>query len=414
MDPGDFQPASQGELSRWLQENAGGLRRPAQPVGGRTALWYGHPVADSPVAVHTVRLDRVIDYPARDMTITVEAGLTLEKLDQLLAAEGQRLGLDVPTPARATLGGVLATNTSGPRRYGLGTPRDLLLGVTAIDAAGEVFHAGGRVVKNVAGYDLCKLLVGSLGTLAVITQVTLKLRPRPECSHLLWWPVASVSQAAALLTRLSRSEARPVALEWLNRQSIDELPPGDGGDWPRGEAGALCIGIEGTEREVEWQLRTVREELTAETQAAGQSLPLAVEVTTAAPQLWSVLTELQLPADEALTCKVTLPPSRLPSLVEWATPRRCPVACHAGTGIAWLRAPEELATQSAALSFLTELRGLAAAARGHVSVTACQPAWKAGLDLWGTAVGGWSLMRQLKQRLDPHGLLNRGRLFGDL
>ncbi len=413
MDSGEFQPTSQGELARWLQDNAAGARRGAQPVGGRTALWYGHPPAGPAVAVSTTRLDRVVDYPARDMTITVEAGLSVEKLEQLLAKEGQRLGLDCPAPARATIGGVLATNTSGPRRFGLGTARDLMLGLTAIDAGGAVFHAGGRVVKNVAGYDLCKLLVGSLGTLAVLTQVTLKLRPRPECSHLLWWPVASSAQAAALLTRLARSAARPVAIEWLNTRAIDEVRQATGGSWPAGAGGALCLGVEGTEREVAWQVQALRDELVSASGASGQPAE-AVEIAAQAPAVWRALTDLQVPSDEALTLKATVPPSRLPAVFEQATSRDCPVACHAGTGIAWIRAPEELATVAEASDLLQQLRRQTTQLGGHLSVVNCQAAWKSGLDLWGSSAGGWHLMRQLKQRLDPQGLLNRGRLFGDV
>src|SRR5690606_32325083 len=119
-------------------------------------------------------LNRVIDYPARDMTITVEAGITWEQLEAELAKEGQWLPVDVARAEAATVGGAIACNTSGPRRFGYGTLRDYVIGIHAVDGQGMQFKGGGRVVKNVAGYDFCKLLTGSFGTLAVITQVTLK------------------------------------------------------------------------------------------------------------------------------------------------------------------------------------------------------------------------------------------------
>ena len=119
------------------------------------------------------------------MTVTVEAGVTMQALAETLAAERQRLPIDVPLAERATVGGVVATNWNGPRRYGQGTVRDYVIGITAIDGRGMMFKGGGRVVKNVAGYDFCKLLTGSLGTLGVITQVTFKLKPLPELSALL-------------------------------------------------------------------------------------------------------------------------------------------------------------------------------------------------------------------------------------
>src|SRR5260221_13588513 len=119
------------------------------------------------------------------MTITVQAGITIAKLQVLLASENHRLPVDIPFPDRATLGGALAANASGPRRYGFGTLRDYLIGISTVNDEGHEVKAGGRVVKNVAGYDLCKLHIGALGTLGIISQVTLKLRPLVEETALL-------------------------------------------------------------------------------------------------------------------------------------------------------------------------------------------------------------------------------------
>ncbi len=169
-------PASIDELrqavGRWAAE---GLA--IYPQGGKTALDYGGIPARPGVAIDTTSLKGVIDYPAADMTITVEAGITLAELQSILATEGQRLPLDAPSPERATLGGIYATNTCGPRRFAAGRPRDLILGVSFVTADGKEIKGGGRVVKNVAGYDFPKLLTGSMGTLGVITQMTLKVRP---------------------------------------------------------------------------------------------------------------------------------------------------------------------------------------------------------------------------------------------
>src|SRR5262249_48147262 len=145
-----------------------------------TLLDFGLPPDRPGVGVDVRAFTQVIDYPARDMTVTVQAGITLAKLGELLATENQRLPIDVPQAARATLGGTLATNVSGPRRYGFGTLRDYVIGISVVNDEGHEIKAGGRVVKNVAGYDLCKLYIGSLGTLGIIMQVTLKLKPRPE------------------------------------------------------------------------------------------------------------------------------------------------------------------------------------------------------------------------------------------
>ena len=187
-------PTTAAELARLLDENQAGPRRHFIPVGGRTALHYGQPVRADAEQISLAEIKRVVDYPARDMTITVDAGLRVSELQELLATEGQRLPIDVPLANRATIGGIVATNTSGPGRFGHGTLRDYVIGISAVDARGRLFSAGGRVVKNVAGYDICKLLVGSLGTLAVITRVTFKLRPVAESRVAVWCPLETFDQ----------------------------------------------------------------------------------------------------------------------------------------------------------------------------------------------------------------------------
>src|SRR6266851_6397233 len=165
-----------GDVVRRAAENGLGLF----PRGGGTHSHIGYAPAKPGFAVDMTAMDQVIDYPARDMTITVQAGITLAKLQAILAAENQRLPIDVAEPERATLGGAIAVNASGPRRFGFGTLRDYVIGISFTNDEGNEVKAGGRVVKNVAGYDLCKLQIGAFGTLGIITQVTLKLKPLPE------------------------------------------------------------------------------------------------------------------------------------------------------------------------------------------------------------------------------------------
>src|SRR5260370_16134516 len=172
-------PASVAELAEQVRAAAAGGKA-IYPLGGRTMLGMGGSPTKSGLAIDVRDLNQVIDYPARDMTITVQAGITMAGLQAILAPENQRLPIDVPCAEQATLGGILATNASGPRRFGYGTLRDYVLGISAVNDEGQEIKAGGRVVKNVAGYDLCKLFIGSVGTLRVITQVTLKLRPLAE------------------------------------------------------------------------------------------------------------------------------------------------------------------------------------------------------------------------------------------
>ncbi len=300
----EFLPATQTELSRRIGENAQGSARPIYPVGGRTVVHFGLPQDPPGISLCTTNLARVIDYPARDMTITVEAGIRMDELAKVLEAERQRLPIDVSQSHRATLGGVAATNTSGTRRFGLGTMRDYVIGVSAVDASGRAFKAGGRVVKNVAGYDLCKMLVGSQGTLAVMTQFTLKLRPIPESSTILWATFDRIGMVDQALDRLVTSSTRPVALDLLDARAAVAVAADAGMDLPCHRP-VLCIGVEGTARETAWQIETLKSELTPI--GTREMLPVSDADAT---KMWFALAEFQVPSDSPLTFKANLQPSR--------------------------------------------------------------------------------------------------------
>src|SRR6266852_1093812 len=204
------QPRSAAELCD-LVRRAAAEGSAIYPLGGRTMLNFGLPPSKPGIAVDLSHLHQVLDFPARDMTITVQAGITIRRLQEITAAENLRLPIDVPLADRATLGGAIATNTSGPRRYGFGTLRDYVIGISVINDEGQETKAGGRVVKNVAGYDLCKLHVGALGTLGVISQVTLKLKPLPEEKALVYF-ACDADAVPPLLNLLHRSRTRPVCV----------------------------------------------------------------------------------------------------------------------------------------------------------------------------------------------------------
>ncbi len=401
----EFVPATQGELSRFFGENAKTDRRALFPVGGRTALHYGYPSATPGVVVSTSRLTETVDYPARDMTVTVEAGIRLHQLAEILKAERQQLPVDVAQSQRASLGGAVATNTSGPRRFGNGTLRDYVIGVSAVDAQGRLFQGGGRVVKNVAGYDLCKLLVGSLGTLAVITQLTLKLRPVPESSTLLWTTFTAFDDVDMVLERLLTSETRPVALEVLNSGAAKQIAAEARQDLPV-ELPVLCIGLEGRERETSWQSET----LTDEFSPFG---PQKIEVITGsdASAVWSALTEFQVCSDDPLTFQANLPPSATLELVQRATQLGVAVQSHAGNGIAIGHLPDDVSTVEKAVQIITPLRQMARRAGGNLVVLNCADQWKSHVPVFGEPEPAWPLMRKLKSTFDPHNLLNPGRFI---
>lgn len=399
----DFVPATQTELARKVAENAAGPAKPVYTVGGRTALHVGYPPEKPGMSLVTTELTRVIDYPARDMTITVEAGIRIDELTMVLARERQRLAVDAAQPHRATLGGVIATNTSGPRRFGLGTIRDYVIGLSAVDASGRLFKSGGRVVKNVAGYDLCKMLIGSLGTLAIVTQVTLKLRPLPEETSLLWASFDHWRAIDEMLAKLQSSATRPVAIEILEPRAAASIATEAGLDLPTNRP-VICLGVEGFARETRWQLDTLQAEL-----AAGHPHETIAVTGSDAARLWFALTEFEVPSDEPLTFKAGLLPSQTVEFVERAESLGMFVQAHAGNGIVHghIAEVDSVAEASAQLQPLVDLTRRSS---GHIAILHCEPKWKTDLPIFGDSPPSRRLMHQLKRSLDPRNLLNPGRL----
>ena len=328
----EFFPSTQDELRAFLVQNFSGTKRPIVPVGGGTSFERGLPLRDRTVRVSTARLDRIVEFAARDMTITVEAGISIARLDEILRSEGLRLPIDVPQWERATLGGAVAANACGPRRFGLGTFRDYVIGLTAVKADGQVFHSGGRVVKNVAGYDLCKLLVGSFGTLAIITQVTLKLKPIPESSALVCAAFADLPGREAAVAGLLTSQTRPVATDTLNPAAAEEIesraPSGIPGGGP-----VLIVGYEGTQHETDWQIVTLLKELTA-------FCPIGLHVlrNADAGPLWGALTNFGVMLN-SLVYEAQVLPSQVAELEEYASESPMAVVARAGNGQVFVTHP---------------------------------------------------------------------------
>ncbi len=401
------QPASMAELTDLVQQ-ARAQGEALFPLGGQTQLRLGLPPARPGRGVDLRALTQIIDYPARDMTITVQTGITLARLQEQLATEKQRLPIDVPSPERATLGGSLAANISGPRRLGFGTLRDYVIGITTINDAGAETKAGGRVVKNVAGYDLCKLHIGALGTLGIISQVTLKLRPLPEESALVSFG-CQPTQLEGLLEALSQSRTRPVCLEVFNPAAASSVLPADITRWVR-DAWLVVLGFEDNAEAVRWQTQQVIQEVTAHG-IHGFDQRLGAE----AGPYWQALTEFAQGQETSLTFKVNLLPRAVASfcLKAGKADPALQLQAHAGSGIVVGHLP--------AIRALEKLRGLvqqmhtlAAESQGNVVILACPPAWKTDLPIWGRRRPDWDLMRQVKDKLDPQRIFNPGRFIDAL
>jgi glycolate oxidase FAD binding subunit len=392
-------PTAVAEL-RELVRHAAESGQALYPLGGQTMLGFGLPPTRPGLAIDLRNLCRVIDYPARDMTITVQASITIARLQELLAVEHQRLPIDVPLADRATLGGILAANVSGPRRYGCGTLRDYVIGISVVNDEGHEVKAGGRVVKNVAGYDLCKLHIGALGTLGIITQVTLKLRPLPEETALVLVP-CETETVAGLLDQLHRSRTRPICIDLLNQAATRYIyqqtrTRGPEASW------LVVVGYEDTRETLNWQVQQFVKEL-----SGGWNLEARLGFTTDA--LWRALTEFPATGETGLTFKANILPSATASFCRAASALTEPLLlqAHAGNGIVVGHAAADL-TRDRAASLLRELRELVAAAHGQVIVLRCPAAWKDTLFVWGSPRDVW-LMRTVKEHLDPRRLFNPGR-----
>src|SRR5207248_10242411 len=227
---------------------------PVVPWGGGTAASVGMPAARAGVVLGLRRLARLVEHEPGDLTVTVEAGVTIAELQVALGNRGQWLSLDPADAERATLGGVLAANAAGPRCHLYGTARDLLIGVTVVTADAAVVKGGGKVVKNVAGYDLPKLFIGSYGTLGVIVEATLKLRPVPDAERLVALRFAGLKDAAAAVRALLASDLIPNAVELLDPTAAAALGAGEaGGALGLGTGAVLVVGFDGLPEQVEWQ-----------------------------------------------------------------------------------------------------------------------------------------------------------------
>src|SRR6185503_17632550 len=253
-------PGSPDEVGRGVRA-AAAAGVPVLPWGGGTQMSRGTPPRDGALVVGLRRLARIVEHEPGDLTATVEAGITLEALQAALGARDQWLPLDPPTPGAATLGGVLAVNTAGPRRHGYGTARDLVIGLRVVAGDGQLIRGGGKVVKNVAGYDLVKLYIGSLGTLGIIVDATLKLRPRPEAEGACWATFPTLAGAAEAAAMLAASELGPTALVLLDARAAQAAAPGAG--LPVSAMATVLVAFDGLARTVAWQADETARRLSA-------------------------------------------------------------------------------------------------------------------------------------------------------
>jgi glycolate oxidase FAD binding subunit len=359
------------------------------PWGGGTALALGNPPRRAGVIVRLDRLNRILDHDAANLTVSAQCGIGVNALQSALAEQNQFVPLDVPYPQLATVGGAVAANLNGPRRSRYGGVRDLVIGMKVALASGAQIKAGGKVVKNVAGYDMCKLFVGSLGTLGIITEVTLRVVPLAERAAT-FTVSGDLTPLEEFHQRMLRSPLLPAAT-CLTRGAAAK-------DW------RIAVWCEGFDESVERQL--------GDLEANARHSGLSPEVLTAGKhdELWAGMRDFPLQADR-LIYRVTIARAAVFEFVKMAAAwDRTDILADAAIGTIWLAR----AAQGGERGYFARLAAAAREHRGHAILFAAAHAWKAGINVWGASAPTLPLMRAIKRQFDPDSLLNPGRFVGDL
>ena len=374
------------------------------PLGGKTQRSLGNPPRRYDLALDTRGLDRLIEYQPADLTVTVEAGMPLARLGEVLAAEDQFLPLETPCPSTATVGGMLAAASFGPMSLSYGLSRDWLIGVKVVNADGRVTKGGGRVVKNVTGYDMNKLYTGSLGTLGVIVEASFKVAPKPVASKTLSPKFASLEDAMTGAWGLLEGYGGPDALTLLNAAAGESL----GLPNPGYLLLARFLGREGVV-----QGRVARAEASLKisgVQEVGQLDTLQESST------WQRLVDMPwMDEGTQLAIRCSVLPSEVGGLLGRVGNSTLSHGLTADVGTGLVRSLSWGASRHEDLKDrLKRVTGAIRRSKGAWVVERCPPELKHGLDVWGPPPPGLEIMRRLKLALDPHGILNPGRFVGGL
>ncbi len=363
------------------------------PRGGGTKLAWGNVPRGADIVLSTERLNRLVEHAHGDMTATAEAGMAIAALQAALARHGQMLALDPAWPAHATLGGVVAADASGPLRVRYGTVRDLLIGISVALPDGTLAKGGGKVVKNVAGYDLMKLFTGSLGTLGLITSVTLRLHPLPHAVTSLLVHAPTAAAAEAFVLRINESTFVPTGV-----QIVSEA-----------EGYGIYVRFGGVEASVVAQSR----DLVKHAQQSGLAARMLDE--DESRRGWQAHATIYDDPAEAVVARISVLPASIGATLEMLATvagrlrvARQVVIQATGTGIVRFESPNEQALAAAtgvARARITELGGT-------LVVHHFPAASKAQFDVWGTGGDALPLMRRVKAQFDPRGILNPGRYVG--
>jgi len=369
----DFAPTSAEEIAD-IVKAAAANREPLEILGNATKRVIGRPVT-APHRLSTTKLTGVTLYEPEELVLSAKAGTPLSEIETLLAKHNQQLAFEPPHWGEQTIGGVIATGFSGPRRIQAGAVRDHLLGFSAVNGRGELFKAGGRVVKNVTGYDLSKLMAGSFGTLAVLTDITLKVLPRPEAQATLVRTNQSARDGIALLNKALGQPYEITAAAWLpdfNGTSITALRLEGFTDSVADRAASLC-----------------------------RQFDLAIADT---EHFWDGIRDASLLEPQPALWRISVPPNRGGDILA-AFPHAKAITDWGG-GLIWLNLNDDNATQ---------LRAEVAKTGGHATLVSASEATRSTIDVFQPQTGALAaLTARVKDSFDPHRILNPGRMYASL
>jgi len=378
------EPANEGEVAEVLRA-ANGAGLAVIPRGGGTKIGWGQRPARADVLLSMARLNRVLDHPWADLTVTVEAGCPIASLQSQIARHGQHVAIDVLWPERATIGGILSTNDSGALRLRYGALRDLIIGVTLALPDGTLASSGGKVVKNVAGYDLPKLATGAFGTLGVITRAVFRLHPLPQRTATWTCTAGTLDKAQQLLTAVQDSRLAHSSLQL------------------RADANGACfvdVRFEGGDAGIAAQF----DELKTLTAVAWDGTPESPnDVWQAREALWNhtgaILKIGVLPTDV----------SEIVGLVRAAGPDLVWRAVAYATGLIWMQIESADGTRRA-----IEAARKFTASHGGSAIVLRRASSEPNPDVWGPTGDAHPLMVAIKHQFDPGRILNPGRFVGGI
>jgi len=375
------------------------------PLGSGTKRHIGFPPARYDVALWLRPLNGVVEYSPDDLVVVVRAGTTLTELQQVLAERGQFLPIDPPFPDKATVGGVVATAFSGPSRCLYGSVREHLLGVKVVQPDGTVTRFGGKVVKNVAGYDMTKLYVGSFGTLGVIAEAVFKVRPIPEHKATLFLWSNELDNIEAFLSRMVLSDVSPAFAELINE--AEAVQAGLSEICTFEAPYCLLLGFDGFREEVGWWLNESKRIASEANLLIGSTFEGETDSTVRAK-----VRDAHAGEGANLVLKVIVPSSEVCSFAKVARETfgdDCGIIAHTLNGV--LRVTVHKGLEEAHKEGVRVLLEAAVERVGNLVVEKAPDDWKPQLPVWGKPDASWSLMRKLKQTLDPNGTFSPGRMF---